>query len=537
MSEENNHIEQFFKKHLEVEQASFMEEDWAKMEAKLDAAGLGASGTNGGGIGIRKGLVILLLATSIAFILGWFLKDYGQETDNLSVKDIEENGISEVIAIEKDQQMFTDKDGDISEFSNTTTSKAERLNQAEQQSNEAQTVTSSSSSTAANETQKNSIKSDTSTEQITDSEKSATSKNTENRFEKTSTAQLNSSLGSENNYVGIKKESSITSTVNEEEQAQTGRTSEFEEDSKNSYEANALEVFNENPNQEMPSSGDTRSVTNNIVEKDNDALVDEEKVLLPTHQLMRLSGDSLVMVQQERYQIQDSVMLQALTGKIICLTAPRKFQWKNVAVGLSYAPDFNSLNFKGKLKATNKVGLRLFWKPLKRFELQSGIFFNEKKYTSPGDEYHPPAGYWGSNTNGIVPEWVNGSCSVIDIPVTLGIDVIQTTRWNWSVNGGLSNYILLDEKYIYEFDQPNPNTAWGWETNENTTLKWSVMNASIGGEFLWRSKTSLRIEPFIQMPLQEIGWAKVSLYGYGVLFTIKQNLFTYNRRKIVAKTN
>ena len=102
MSEENNHIEQFFKKHLEVEQASFMEEDWAKMEAKLDAAGLGASGTNGGGIGIRKGLVILLLATSIAFILGWFLKDYGQETDNLSVKDIEENGISEVIAIEKD---------------------------------------------------------------------------------------------------------------------------------------------------------------------------------------------------------------------------------------------------------------------------------------------------------------------------------------------------------------------------------------------------------------------------------------------------
>ena len=40
MSEENNHIEQFFKKHLEVEQASFMEEDWAKMEAKLDAVGL-----------------------------------------------------------------------------------------------------------------------------------------------------------------------------------------------------------------------------------------------------------------------------------------------------------------------------------------------------------------------------------------------------------------------------------------------------------------------------------------------------------------
>ena len=491
MSEENNHIEQFLKKHLEVEQTSFMEEDWTKMEALLDAEGLGASTTDDGGIGIRRGLVILLLATSLAFILGWFLKDSFQSqskdtTSNLgsqevSLADEQSSQDSELIANKKAALIASKEAEENSTFRPVSSEENQTLDSDQPQKNLEGTSSKNPSSSTKS--------------------KVIISK---------STNAKTADLYSEDNELIIKSTAENTSD------------SENKTNSTSSYVSSSSNRPLTKSNDKQGSLEGLFSFQSSKTEENSATL--SEQVYFPIYSIESLDSESKAFIIP--FSTPDSMRNYLWSRSLPDSSSSEVTQWNRIAIGLAYAPDFNSLNFKGKLRATNKVGLRIFWKPLNRFELQSGVFFNKKKYTSPGEEYHPPAGYWGQNTGGLVPTWVNGSCSVIDIPVTVGFDFIQSRKWNWKINGGLSNYFLLDEEYQYQFNQPNPTYSQGWKTDKNTTLMWSIMNASVAGEFLWRSKTSLVIEPFIQMPLQEIGWAQVSLYGYGVLFTVKQNLFT-----------
>lgn len=480
MSEENNHIEQFFKKHLEVEQTSFMEEDWLKMEAKLDAAGASAPNSIKRGIGIRKGLIILLLATTFAFILGWFLRDvhFKDDTSTSTQKSDRTKDAPPAVSNSKSTTNLADS---------LATHKEPIAGFSDEGSNDpiSSVISSNSDTSALSDSQESDNSKKEDGNHLLSHKEIEGTNNQDEIIDQHSVSQTNINI------------SSLTAQTNGSEQSvdeQPSFEKSIDADEKEDYEQDEHII--------------SKPIPRYFVARKQPNLKEYFYNSLPNA---------------------ENTLTQYLTGQMNCPSAPQSFNWKRFAIGLAWAPDFNSLNFKREAKVTNKLGLRLFWKPLTRFEIQSGIFFNRKKYVSPGEEYHPPAGYWGQQTNGIVPDWVNGSCAVIDIPVTIGFDVIQTKRWNWSINGGLSNYILLDEIYSYEFEKPNPDAVWGWETGENTTLNWSVMNASIGGEFLWRSKTSLKIEPFIQMPLQDIGWASVSLYGYGVLFTVKQNLLTNNR--------
>ncbi|MBR08388.1 MAG: hypothetical protein CMP48_12020 [Rickettsiales bacterium] len=376
MSEENNHIEQFFKKHLEVEQASFMEEDWAKMEAKLDAAGLGASGTKSGGIGIRKGLVILLLATSIAFILGWFLKDYGQEPDNLGKKGIEENTLIEsssgneieirndTISESSEQLLFEKKTEETNQSAITTESQVAH--------------NSIVSSDVANATEKpvspaieaNLIGTTQASETTSKQDRKMADSNTKLMTQSVSKKEIKEAIETEpfDIETSSEQESLYQSTKRDNQTfLPTGTDSEITATDQLAKEYESITV-----------SDDKQVLSIESFEEDASKLNNAEKSYVPLHSVVKISGDSVKAYQEAYSVVPDS--LSAVRRMIICPTAPKLFLWKNFAIGLSYAPDFNSLNFKGKLKATNKVGLRLLWKPLKRFELHSGIFFNEKKY-------------------------------------------------------------------------------------------------------------------------------------------------------------
>lgn len=408
MSDDQNHIERYFKKHLDVEQSPFMEEDWAKMEAKLNSSPLAIPTASNHGVGLTKGIIILILATGLAFILGWYLRPLGK----------------------------------------TALSPADQT---------AETLTYSG-------------------EQAENEPTPQTSKNEAISLEEPSYA-----VGSNRsmNPIDLKRNEtpgSITSTR---------------------------------------VSVDTREDRPTVRD------LNVSKAMIPEHLVSSIPP--FMLVKQRASQLNQSPNISTLQGKTTCLDKKR-FDWKQFAIGLSWAPDFNSLGLSEKPTPTNKVGLRLFWKPLSRLELQTGVFYNQKKYTSSGESYNLSDSYWDYQTNGVKPSLINGSCSVIDIPITVGYDILQRSKWTWSVSGGLSTYILLDEQYYYEYELPNPGAATSWVTDENSTLRWSIANASVSGEYHLLPGTIVRIEPFLQAPLREVGWGNVSLYGYGVLFTIKQKL-------------
>lgn len=401
MSEENNHIEDFFRKHLDVEQDTYLEEDWAKMEAKLDAAGLGAD--TAPFWSVTKLIFGAIIIALLFFGAGWWMNQLmnpENESYDQYLRDTPKSNNNAAI--------FTSRD-----IFNISADQCEETNAA-------------------------------------------------------------TAIG-KNDLVNV---------------------------------ANRFNHYNERINHLDMLDTRTPVIIYYYVPKHISSILLEQEE--PSFAKLELIKD----------EFDDEEIKTSIGDK----KEKKGVQWTDWSIGASFAPDFNSIGLFEQKQATGKVGLRAYWNFLPRTSLQFGVFYNHKKYTASGEDYHPPYGYWATKTNGKVPENVQGSCRVIDIPVFISYQVAETKRWKFGDYTGLSNYIMLDQEYIYEFDQPNTGYAGSWQSDDNLTLKWSILNLGVSAEYFLNRNISLSVEPYLQAPLQQIGWANVSLFGTGALFTLKKNI-------------
>ena len=187
---------------------------------------------------------------------------------------------------------------------------------------------------------------------------------------------------------------------------------------------------------------------------------------------------------------------------------------------MAYAPDLNGASFFGEKTYSNQVGVRLFYQPFGSWSVGTGLFYNRKKYGVAGEAYTPPPGYWENANNGIVPDWIDGSCGVIDIPITLTYQRSIGQRLDAVISIGTSYFLLLDEEYLYGTGSYSyyGNTK-GWSTEENTNEGFAAFNASLGLDYSLKKERKLRLEAYIKSPLKKIGWGNVALYGNGVMIS------------------
>ena len=94
---------------------------------------------------------------------------------------------------------------------------------------------------------------------------------------------------------------------------------------------------------------------------------------------------------------------------------------------------------------------------------------------------------------------------------------------------GLSSYYMKDETYNYIYDPKYPPTAHlTWSYNE----KWGSKNLlgvyefSVGYEHLIMNNVGIQIEPYIKIPLQNIGFGQLKLYSAGLNLSLK---YKYNK--------
>lgn len=196
-------------------------------------------------------------------------------------------------------------------------------------------------------------------------------------------------------------------------------------------------------------------------------------------------------------------------------------------IGIGFAPDFNSTGSFNNQTFSGKLGGSIHYAPFENFEFSSGVFYNNKKYDTEAKEYEPPYGYWNRRTNGVVPDNIIGSCRVIDIPVMVHYQFSDFQKLQFSVGAGLSNYLLLNENYNFEFANENPGAANGWYTDENTHAGWSIANATLRIELELSRGFTFSGEPYLKIPLKKIGWGNIELYGMGILFGLKYKLAKY----------
>lgn len=193
------------------------------------------------------------------------------------------------------------------------------------------------------------------------------------------------------------------------------------------------------------------------------------------------------------------------------------------SVLFSFSPDFSSNGLKRLTTPGEAFGITGYYRITRAFNVSLGVIGSNKKYLSYGKEYKPNEDhYWSKHTNGVLPDEIQGSCTMLEIPIGVQYTVANMKKSRLLVAGMLSSYIMFNESYHYTFENENPGAVQSWKSKTNTRYPFSIAGISASYERTVSTRIAIGISPYLKIPLREIGtWANMKLYSLGAAVTIR----------------
>lgn len=203
---------------------------------------------------------------------------------------------------------------------------------------------------------------------------------------------------------------------------------------------------------------------------------------------------------------------------------------------LFFAPDFSGTSMALSSTPGKAFGALLHYHPFERWSIAAGVVKNHKQYTGSGEYYKPPKGYWTRNTNGVVPEIIDGSCDILEFPLMVQYTPILNSKSRWNVGAGLSSYLMQSESYRYHFDQPNPGARDSWDSRGSSRFIFNMLIFTVGYERQVLPGLMLGIEPYAKIPLEEIGWSNLKLFSSGASFTLRYTILQRTKLSVANRS-
>lgn len=194
---------------------------------------------------------------------------------------------------------------------------------------------------------------------------------------------------------------------------------------------------------------------------------------------------------------------------------------KGLNIRLGVSPDFSIVTIDEKARLGSNWAALLEYRFNNRLSVHSGVIRSMKYYNSYPDSYEWPDN-WPQPP---VLIDINATCKMLDIPLNVRYDITQKPNSRLFVSAGSTSYIMLKEKYIYNYEnQSDPKIKWrNWE-GKTGPYNFSVLNFSFGYEHQIFRRLSLQAEPFVKVPIGKVGFGKVNLSTIGIFISAKYPL-------------
>lgn len=202
---------------------------------------------------------------------------------------------------------------------------------------------------------------------------------------------------------------------------------------------------------------------------------------------------------------------------------------------LSFAPDFSSTS-NHYATPGKAYGAVIHYHLMRRWSISAGVIKNNKVYTGAGEDYSPPKGYWKYYTNGIVPASIDGACDILEFPVMIQYTIAHYGKNKWLVGAGASSYLMQSESYRYNFEEPNPGAKEGWDSNRSSRFLFNMVNFTVAYERQLLPGLMAGIEPYVKIPVEEIGWSNVRLFSAGASVTLRYKIIGRNAKSVPVRT-
>ena len=185
---------------------------------------------------------------------------------------------------------------------------------------------------------------------------------------------------------------------------------------------------------------------------------------------------------------------------------------KGFYAGIMFGVDMSSVHFQ-LAKSGATTGFIIGYAFNKKWSIESSLLWDTKRVYDNGSYFNPP-GY--TPTNGVTIIAVNGKSRLYELPVNMKYTILSG-KHNLFVTTGISSYLMRTENYDYEYTQTNQPGGHNYLSYIKETKNWfSVANFSIGYTHKLGAMGSIRVEPYLKIPLTDIGTANMPIMSTGL---------------------
>ena len=146
------------------------------------------------------------------------------------------------------------------------------------------------------------------------------------------------------------------------------------------------------------------------------------------------------------------------------------------------------------------------------------MLYSIKPYATSFQDYH-------TNFNFPVdPTSVLADCRMLDIPINLGYQLYNKQENKISIGTGLSSYIMLHERYTFNYAEPYTIGPASYTVPNSNKYFFGVLNLNATFERRLNSRVGLDVQPYMKIPLTNIGYSQVRLQTTGIAVALHWNL-------------
>ena len=192
---------------------------------------------------------------------------------------------------------------------------------------------------------------------------------------------------------------------------------------------------------------------------------------------------------------------------------------KGLYLGLTGGPDFSNVKSQAINKTGYNFGVLAGYRFNRKISLESGISWGRKKYYSDGRHFSmSKVGATMPSNMKIVT--VDGQLSIIEIPLRIKFDFAYQKKSNIFISTGILSNICLQERNNYLTEMNGLQEHHTGLYKQVLYCPISLVSISAGYEQAFGKSLTLRLEPYIKIPVKKVGMGSLPVFSTGINVSI-----------------
>jgi hypothetical protein len=189
------------------------------------------------------------------------------------------------------------------------------------------------------------------------------------------------------------------------------------------------------------------------------------------------------------------------------------------------SPDFSGVDNLRKAGVGYGIGAGIIYRLSDKVDIETGISYGVKVYNTDFSNYKP-------NSNYVFPEKpyaVDANCEVIDFHIDMTYHLMHRDKFNLGIRAGISSYTMLQENYRFIYENNYQRGPRRYDLESQNKHFPGVANLSLSYQRKLSDQVKIAFDPYIKLPLTDIGYGNVRLRSAGINIGIITNLTNHQK--------